>query len=195
MKTKCLVFDVETTGVLYYRHCIHQLSGGIYIDGVLQEFFDLKIQPHHQAEIDDKALKICNVSRDQIAAYPHRTEQFNAFIGILKKYIDPYNPEDKLFLIGYNNSWFDNEFLRNFFILEKDDSFGCWFWQNTIDVMILASYYLMPDRHRMPSFKLSRVAKYLGIPVLDEQLHDAQYDIDLTWSVYNKVKGKTIDDW
>jgi DNA polymerase III subunit epsilon len=113
----------------------------------------------------------------------------------LNKHIDPYKSDDKFFLVGFNNSWFDNEFLRNMFILEDDNSFGCYFWQNTIDVMILATYYLMPDRPKMPTFKLKRVAIWLGIPVDESRLHDAMYDIELTWAIFNKVKGKTIDDW
>jgi DNA polymerase-3 subunit epsilon len=61
--------------------------------------------------------------------------------------------------------------------------------------MILATQYLLHERHKMPSFRLSRVAKHLGIEVLDENLHNAQYDIDITMQIYHKVKGKTIDDW
>jgi DNA polymerase III subunit epsilon len=195
MSEKLLIFDVETTGTLYYRHCIHQLSGMIVIDGGITEYFNLHIRPHEKAIVDEEALKHSGVTKDIIEQYPHRTEQFKAFMSILARHINPYDPEDKFFLLGFNNSWFDNEFLRNYFVLEGDESFGCWFWQNTIDVMVLASYYLMPDRHRMPSFKLKRVALYLGIPVDESKLHDARYDLDLTYQVYLKVKGKTIDDW
>lgn len=195
MVEKLLVYDLETTGPLYYRHAIHQLAGMIVIDGVIMERFDLKIRPHEKAEITDKALEVGGVTLEQIMAYPHRSAQFHAFIAILSKYIDPYNPEDKFFLLGYNNSWFDNEFLRNFFTLESDESFGCWFWQNTIDVMIMATYYLMPDRHRMPSFKQKRVALWLGIPVDESRLHDGMYDLELAYAIYLKVKGPTIDDF
>lgn len=192
---KLLIFDTETTGVLYYRHAIHQLSGMIVIDNVIVEKFNFKIRPHEKAIVDEQALKISNVTLEQVMAYPHRTDQFKAFKSILDKHIDIYDPADKFFLVGYNNSWFDNEFLRNYLILEDDHSFGSYFFQNTIDVMVLATQYLLPDRHRMPSFKLKRVAIWLGIGVDESKLHDALYDVELTWEVYNIVRGKTIDDW
>lgn len=195
LATKILVIDVETTGVLYYRHSIHQISGMVVIDDVVQEKFNLFVRPHEKSEITDKALEIAGVTREQVMAYPHRTEQFNTFITVLSKYIDQYNPNDKFFILGFNNSYFDNEFIRNFFVLESDESFGVWFFQNTLDCMVLATQYLLPVRHLMPSFRLSRVAKYLGIAVKDESLHDAIYDCELTWEVYKVVKGKTIDDW
>ena len=47
----------------------------------------------------------------------------------------------------------------------------------------------------MPSFKLRRVALYLGIKVDDSKLHDALYDCELTFEIYKIVRGKTIDDW
>lgn len=192
---KIIVIDTETTGTLYYKHYIHQLSGMIVIDDVIKEKFNFNIAPHEKALVDEQALKVSGVDLATIQSYPHRTTQFNAFKAILAKYVDPYNPTDKFFILGYNNSWFDNEFLRSYFTLEGSEDWGCWFWQNTLDAMILASYYLMPDRAKMPSFKLKRVAIWLGIKIDESRLHDAVYDCELTWAVYNKVKGKTIDDW
>jgi DNA polymerase-3 subunit epsilon len=39
----------------------------------------------------------------------------------------------------------------------------------------------------MPSFKLSRVAKTLGIEVDEDRLHDADYDVYLTREIYKTV--------
>lgn len=195
MVTKLLIIDVETTGVLYYRHAIHQLSAMVVIDDQVIERFNVHIRPHELAEIDETALKAGGVTREQIMAYPHRDEQHPKFKALLDRYIDPYNTRDRFFLLGYNNSWFDDAFLRNFLILQNDDSFNAYFWPNTIDVMILATQYLLPVRHLLPTFRLSRVAKYLGIEVKDEALHQADYDLGLTWEIYKKVRGKTIDDW
>lgn len=194
MPTKLLIFDCETTGVLYFRHAIHQLSGQIRIDDQLMESFDFKIRPHEQALVEEQALKISGVTMEEVMAYPHRSIQHAAFKALLEKYIDPYNPADKFFLVGYNNSYFDNEFLRNFMTLENDDSWGAWFFQNTLDVMILATQYLMPIRASMSSFKLHRVAKTLNIVVDEGRLHEASYDVELTWAIYLKVRGRTIDD-
>ena len=54
--------------------------------------------------------------------------------------------------------------------------------------MVLASAYLMDRRAEMENFKLSTVAKFLGVSVADDALHNAMYDIELTRSVYEIVK-------
>lgn len=193
---KLLLYDLETTGTDYWRHAIHQLSAMAVINGQIVDSIDLRIRPHEKAHIDEAALKVGGVTLETVMLYPHRSDQFKAFIAFLNKHIDPYNPEDKFFLVGYNNAGFDDKFLRNFFILEDDNSFGCWFFNNSIDVMVLASHYLMPERHKMPSFKLHRVAKWVGVAVDDSKLHDGVYDLEITYKVYQIVKGKTInDDW
>jgi DNA polymerase-3 subunit epsilon len=40
----------------------------------------------------------------------------------------------------------------------------------------------------MSDFKLRSVAKQVGIEVDESKLHDAQYDIELTYQIYLKVK-------
>lgn len=192
---KILVFDIESTGLLYYRHAIHQLAGMVVVDDVIVEKFNLSIRPHENALIDEAALKVAGVTKEQILAYPDRTVQFNAFKTILNKHIDIYDPSDKLFLLGFNNNFFDNQFLRSYFTLQADESWGAYLFQNSLDAMVLATHYLAPIRHRMPSFKLSRVAATLDIPVDTTKLHDALWDAEITWEIYKKVRGKTIDDW
>lgn len=193
MNSKILVIDVETTGTKHWQHCIHELACLVVVDNEIQESLDLKIRPHELAIIDEQTLKAGNVTLEQIQAYPHRSEQFNKFKALLGKYVDPYDSTDKFTLVGFKNASFDDEFLRNFFVLE-DGNFGSYFWANSIDVSCLAAQYLLPVRHTMPSFKLSRVAKWQNIPVLEESLHTALYDCELTWEVYQCVRGKKIDD-
>lgn len=62
-----------------------------------------------------------------------------------------------------------------------------WFWSNSIDVMVLASAYLATRRPDMENFKLSTVAKTLGVNVDNESLHNALYDIRLTKAVFDIV--------
>jgi DNA polymerase-3 subunit epsilon len=51
----------------------------------------------------------------------------------------------------------------------------------------MASVFLKDRRKLMPNFKLSTVAKELGMEVKDESLHDAVYDIELTEKIYNLI--------
>ena len=172
---KLLFFDLETTGVNPGKNGIHQISGEIVIDGVSKEQFDFHVQPNPKAIIEEEALKVAGVTREQVLAYPPMQQVYSEFVAMLGKYVDKYNKKDKFFLVGYNNAAFDNQIL---------------FWSNTIDVMVLASAYLATRRPDMENFKLSTVAKTLGVDVESESLHNALYDINLTRAVFDIVTNK-----
>lgn len=187
---KLLFFDLETTGTQSDKHGIHQLSGAVVINGEIKEKFNLHVQPHPGAVIDPGALDVAGVTEEQIKAYPSMREVYSQFICILSRYVDRYNKSDKFFLVGYNNASFDNQFLRAWFSHNGDKYFGSWFWPNCIDVMVMATPYLADRRSQMLNFKQGTVAKTLGIPVDDEKLHDALYDIDICKSIYDIVCAK-----
>ncbi len=187
---KLFYYDLETTGVLPYRHGIHQISGQITIDDVVREEFDYRVQPNPKAEITPEALAVCGVTKEQILAYPEMSIVYKDLIKTLSKYVDKFNKKDKFHLVGYNNASFDNPFFRGFWKQNNDEYFGSWFWADSIDVMVLASNYLMPVRSTMIDFKLSTVAKQLGIVVDDTKLHDAKYDIFLTSEILRIVNSK-----
>ena len=191
---KLLFFDLETTGTNPARHGIHQISGMIEIDGVERERFDFKVRPNPKAEVLDEALAVGGVTREQIEAYPPMEEVYRDFVGMLSRYVNKFNKADKFFLVGYNNAAFDNQFLRGFFLQNGDNYFGSWFWSNSIDVMVLASQYLMGERHLMTNFKLSTVAAQLGVVVSEDKLHDALYDIYLTREAYHLMIDEAQDD-
>jgi DNA polymerase-3 subunit epsilon len=183
---KQIFIDVETTGVNHWQHSVHQISGGIYIDNILMETFDLKVKPHEKSIIDPEALKIGNLTLQQINSYPHRKEAYNSLIKSLSKYVSRYDKNDKFFFCAYN-SHFDNAFMRAFFKQNNDDFFGSFFWSSTIDVMVLAAEKLKNVRHQMPNFQLMTVAKHLGIEVEEDKAHDGYYDITITKKLYDKL--------
>lgn len=185
---KLLFFDLETTGTNPGKNGIHQIGGEIVIDGVTKEKFDFKVQPNPKALIEEQALNVAGVTREQIMAYTPMGEIYRQLVAMLGKYVDKFKKTDKFFLVGYNNASFDNQFLRGFFLQNNDQYFGSWFWSNSIDVMVLASNHLVHCRAEMENFKLSTVAKYLGIEVADDNLHDAFYDIYLTKAIFDIVK-------
>lgn len=172
---KVVFFDLETTGTLVNKHGIHQLSGEIIIDGEVKETFDFRVQPNPQALIEQEALDVAGVTKEQILAYPPMGTVYKQFVDMLSKYVDRYNKQDKFFLAGYNNAHFDNQFLRS------------WFWSNSIDVMVLATPFLAEKRSQMENFKQGTVAKALGIEVDDTKLHDALYDIQICKAIYDIV--------
>jgi DNA polymerase-3 subunit epsilon len=184
---KLFFYDLETTGVKFWKNGIHQISGKIVIDGETKETFNFKVQPHKDAIIEDEALAVGGITREDLANYKPMHEVYSELIAILSKYVDKYNKTDKFHLVGYNNASFDNQFFRAFFTQMGDNYFGSWFWADTHDVMVMASVYLASSRAKMPNFKLSTVAKEFDIDVLDESLHDALYDIELTEQIYNEI--------
>lgn len=189
---KLFFFDLETTGVNPAKNGIHQISGEIVIDGQTKESFDFKVQPNPKAAIEQQALDVCLVTVEQIMAYPPMKEVYAQLIKMLAKYVDKYNKSDKFFLVGYNNASFDNQFLRGFFLQNADQYFGSWFWSNSFDVMVLATPYLAERRAEMENFQLSTVARFLGVTVEEQALHDASYDIYLTKAIFDIVtKTKT----
>lgn len=190
MKIKNFFFDCETTGVRHWKNGIHQISGAIEIDGEIKERFDFKVQPFKDAVIEDDALAISGITREQIAAYMPMNDCYKAIVKLLGKYCDKFDKMDKFFLIGYNNASFDNAFFRAFFVQSLDNYFGSWFWSSTIDVMVIAAEHLKYERHLMIDFKQSTVAKYLGIEVDETKLHDAEYDTDLLIQIYKIVCKK-----
>lgn len=188
-----IFYDVETTGLKANKHSIHQIAGLIEIDCEIVERFDIKTRPHPKAEYSPEALKICGVTEETMKSYQPMGAAYKQFIDILSKYIDRYNKHDKAYLIGYNNRFFDDQFLRAWFMQNKDDYFNSWFWSDTLDVLVLASEYLIGRRKYMPNFRLGTVATELGIEVDKNRLHDAFYDVELTREIYMIVTGLEIE--
>ena len=184
---KILFFDLETTGIRYWRNGIHQISGEIVIDGECKESFNFHVRPNPQCDVDEEALKICHVTKEQIFAYPPMEEVYKQFTQMLSKYVDKYDRSDKFFLAGYNNASFDNYFLKAFFVQNGDNYFYSWFWVNSIDVMVLATQHLLEERHKMPDFKQETVARALGIELESDKLHNSSYDIYLTREIYKRL--------
>lgn len=184
---KLFYFDLETTGLNFWQHGIHQIAGAIEIDGELKEQFNIKVKPNPKAKIEDESLSIAGIDRATLEGYIGFNEGYRELIKILSKYVDKYDKTDKFFLVGYNNAQFDNQFLRAFFTQNNDNYFGSWFWANSIDVMVLATQASIAERKAMPDFKLKTVASHFGISVDETRLHDALYDIELTMNIYKAL--------
>ena len=193
--SKLFYFDLETTCTKFWRNGIHQISGEIEIDGETKTQFNFKVKPNPACDIEDDALKIAGITREDLAGYDEMHSTYKVIESLLGKYVDKFDKNDKFHLVGFNNAAFDNAFFRAFFVQNAPDKrsaeygnyFGSWFWSDTIDVMVLASNKLKNERSKLENFKLSTVAKYLGIEVDESKLHDAYYDIYLTKEIYKIV--------
>lgn len=185
---KLCFIDVETTGTDPVKNGIIQLSGQLVIDGKEQEPFDFKISPFPDDVIEDKALKISGITRDDLKSDEFKTAKYvkGAFMDILGEHIDKFDRINKFFFVGYFAD-FDCRFMREWFLKQGDVYFGAWFWHPPIDVAVLAMAALGDRRAKMLNFKLATVAKEFGIEVDAGRLHDAAYDIELTKRIYSLI--------
>jgi DNA polymerase-3 subunit epsilon len=187
---KEFIYDLETTGLDVNKCAIHQLHAIIVIDGNVREHLDIHMSPFTDALVTEEALKVCNVTREHIDAYPSQEEGFRLLIAVLSRYVNRFNKKDKFYLIGYNNLRFDNELLRAFFTRNGCRFFGSWFWSNSVDVMTVASLLLHGKRQSMPDFRLQTVADMLGVEYDREGLHDASTDAEITYRIYKEFITK-----
>jgi len=176
---KRLYIDLETTGTDCYSNGIHQISGIIEIDGIIKEKFDFKVRPFEGCVIVDEALEKGNVTLEQIMQYTPEKEVFNFLTIILSKYVNKFNPKDKLTFVGYNAN-FDNDFLRQFWLRNRDEFYNSIFWGNILDVMVVATEFFEEFRQEFENFKLMTIAQALLILIDESKLHNAMYDIEIT---------------
>lgn len=188
-----IYYDLETTGTDVRKHSIHQLALIVEVDGEVVETVEIRTAPHPKAQIDPKALKTSKVTEEQIRAYQPMEQAYRQFLQLFRKYVDPYDKTSRAHLVGYNNRRFDDDFLFAWMQQNGCEAPQVWFWTDTLDVLVLASQYLLDRRDGMQSFRLRRVALTLGLDMEDEDLHDATYDVRLTRQIYRIVTGLEME--
>ena len=188
---KHLFFDLETTGLNHAENGIHQLAGTLFVDFKKVKDFNVNVRPFPNDIIIQEALDVSGKTKEEIFSNTHFSPNsvYKSIINMLGQHCDKFSKTDKIFLCGYNNASFDNQFLRSFWDKNNDKYFGSWFWSSPLDVFVLAAQYLATKRHEMIDFKLATVAAKLGIVVDETRLHDAMYDIELTVQIYEIVTG------
>ncbi len=184
---KRIFIDTETGGT-EKEHALLQLAGIITIDDLEpKEEFNFFIKPFPGDVIEDGALQVNHITREQIETFEEPQTVYNKFVEILSKYVEKFDKTDKFHFIAYNSP-FDNQMLRSFFNKVGDKYFGSWFWTPDIDVMRLAAEKLIGERSKLPNFQQVTVAEYLGIKQTGD-LHDALIDIRLSIEIYRKLKN------
>lgn len=193
MINKFIFIDTETTGTHPETNGMIQMAGSIIYQEqgtdiyTPREVFDYKVKTFAADIIEDEALLVNGITREQIAQFPEPTVVYNNFIALLGKYCDKYNKTDKFFFVGYN-ARFDMDVIRAWFKKCGDGYFGSWFYFPPIDVMNLAIMKLIDERHKLLNFKLQTVADYLKINH-SGHYHDALADIEVTFNMFLKLRG------
>ena len=179
-KDKILCFDVETTGLSREEDEILQLS---IVDGTGKTVFNEYIKPTRH-ESWDGAEAIHGISPSDVADKPTIEEYRDTLNDIFK---------DVQLLVGYNNIYFYNAFLKEAGIQIPEDA-------KMYDVMlkfapIYGEWNEMRQDYKWQ--KLAKCAEYYGFHG-DGQFHDSLEDVRATLHCFNsmisegKVKEKEV---
>jgi len=185
---KYAFIDLETTGVKHWANGILSIAVIIDIDGETKERISFKVSPFPGDLIDDSALEVNGLTKEEIATYPSPSVVFNQLRSIFYKHVDRFSKTDKFFFVGYN-ARFDNEFIRAFWLKNADKFFGSMFWAPTIDVMDLYGYKYRHQRNEFPNFRLATVYEKVTGKKL-ENAHDAMSDIEATRELFYLLEQK-----
>lgn len=174
---KVLWFDLETTGTNPDRHGIIQFAGLAEIDGVVAEAFELKMQPHDGAVIDDEALEVSGTSRDDLATFTPNEEAYRQIDEFLSRHVSRYDRDDKFYPAGYNVR-FDLEFLGRMFRRYDQYGLGSFINWRSIDPQPLLNIMEYMGRAPLPNHRLQTVCDHFGVRL--DNAHDALADIKAT---------------
>jgi DNA polymerase III alpha subunit (gram-positive type) len=181
--SKVLWFDVETTGLDKSKCAIRQIAALAEINGKVEDTINLEIQPFEAAKIEEGAKALFGGALDENRTPYHLAyQQFTKF---LLFFVGKFDPADKFVLAGYNITSFDEPFLREFFLVNKDKYFGSYFAWPKIDVQTFVAMYHAEMSFRPDNFKLETVCRQFGIPI---DAHDALSDIQATRQLYHVLR-------
>lgn len=168
-KEKILCFDVETTGLSREEDEILQLS---IVDGTGKTVFNEYVKPTRH-ESWDGAEAIHGISPNDVADKPTIEEYRDILNDIFK---------DAKLLVGYNNKYFDNAFLKKAGVQFPEDI-------KMYDVMlkfapIYGEWNEMRQDYKWQ--KLAKCAEYYGFHG-DGQFHDSLEDVRATLHCFNSM--------
>lgn len=184
---KLLFYDLETSGLDPKRSAILQMAIIIEYDGKVVEESTWDMAPHKGANIETRALEVNGIDPGDLYHRPDPVLQYQRFKKVLDRHVDKFNKGDKMTLAGYNNSQFDDPFLREFFKRNEAGRrfsvFGSYFTHFSLDARHMITWLHhcgqidRPDV-KLPDLKLTNVCFHLGIPLV--AAHDALADVRAT---------------
>lgn len=192
MPRKVLYFDTETTGLDPYKHALIQLAFAIEIDGVVKEVKSFHIQPLPNDVVEEEALKVNGITREQMAEFPPAEDVFGVMIDTFNTFIDPFDKTDKFYPAGFNVN-FDMEFLSTW-IKKMGNKYGigsyC-HWR-MVDPFPIFHWLEFMGIFQLENYKLATICQRFGIPLT---AHDAKSDILATREIIKRIETKVKLYW
>lgn len=191
---KILFIDLLATGTNPIKCGIYAIGGILCEDNLSEikelERFEFRIKPYEGARIVDNSLWIGGVTRGDLLKYENENETLDRLVALLSRHVDFSNPEDKVFICGFNSAAFDLPFMKELYERNGNKRFRDCFHLQTIDVMTLSAYALMSERNQMREFNLSSVSRKLGIVGKTSEYYTCLDNAQTCAMIYRKLKER-----
>ncbi len=159
-----VVYDFETTGIDFNKEEIIEIGALKIVGGEYKEVFTTLVKP--SKHIPEEATRVNKITDEMVANSPHISQVIGDFYLFCKGSQ----------LVGYNNIFFDKQFLD-----KASAKVGINFDNTQLDAFSLAKQKLKGLNH----YNLSSVAKHLNINLTDA--HRALSDVIATAEVFLKL--------
>lgn len=179
---KLLFLDTETTGVDYTQNGIIEIAGIIEKDGREIERFNCKCKPFPGQLCKPDALKLLNISIDEIREYAEPQTVYREIIKIFDRHIDRYDKTDKFHMVGQNTK-FDYDFMNAWFKNNGNQYFYAYVNYHLIDIIQATALFKLASKIDVPNMKLETVANFFDIKF---NAHNAMSDIETTRLIFHK---------
>ena len=179
---KVLWLDTETTGLDPKKCTPVQIAGIIDIDGEVKERFNLFTRPFKDSLITAEALEVTGKTAEEIWAYPEPFSTFKTLEGVLGKYVNKYDRNDKFLLAGQRVG-FDLDMMYNWFLKNGSNYLGSWIsFKYKFDTLyIVQALQIIGKLPVLPNNKLTSLCEHFKVPLANA--HDGMADIEATRAV------------
>ena len=191
IKMNILYIDLETTGLNAQKNGVWQIAGAIEIGGEIKDEFDFKCQTVKGDVIDDKALKVGGITREQLMSFEDPFDTYRKLVKVFERHVNKFNFHERFYIGGYNVH-FDVDFISNWFKKFCNDKYGFGSWTNwrKIDPISILHWLAWTGQIRLDNYKLQTVCDAFGVKLTDA--HDAKADIRATIELIQRIRKKFV---
>lgn len=175
---KILVVDTETTGFDPNKNCLWQI--GCYYRNEFGQLFslNLKCKPYGDVDIEDEALKVAHMTRDELFSLPDPNEVYQQF----RNFLISISAGEKPIWVGYN-SRFDLNFVEAFMKhFDPKESIWNYFDRHFVDMLETTKFMKAIGVFNPENLKLGRVYEMFGMDT--DTAHDALQDTKVTYMLF-----------
>lgn len=191
---KILFVDILSTGLSPQKCGIYAIGGILCEDSpsVIKEVrrFEFRIRPFEGARIMDNSLWLGGVTRSQLLYYHKDDEVLKELMDVLEGFVKIQDPEDKVFICGFNSAAFELPFLKEWFDRNGNKRFRDCFHMQAIDLLSISAFALMERRTEMREFNLSSAARKLGVMPIAGNSYSCIDNAETCLHIYRRLKDK-----